>query len=182
LVEIRTPQVAISTLALGPLMAAVWVLSTRWAVFVAGVFMSLIGLAATLEAANRVTLVVIAVTLLGAAIVTRMYADALAVALSRHRHQRPAVPMPAMPATLGDFDGFSHGLMALTRRELEVAHLASDGHTATEIGHRLHISGRTVESHLASTYERLGISSRLELIRMAPSLTALVDRMTKTNN
>src|SRR5260370_34673741 len=116
LAEILTPHAAISTLALGPLMAAMWVLSTRWAVLVAGVLTSLIALAATLEPANRVTLVVILVTLLGAAVVTRMYAGALAVARSRHRHQRPAVPIPPLPATLGNFDGVGHGLPALTRR------------------------------------------------------------------
>jgi DNA-binding NarL/FixJ family response regulator len=169
LAEILTPDVAISTLGLGPLLAAMWVLSARWAVLVAASVASFVGLAMTLEAANRITLVVIVVTLLGAAIVTRMYANALAVALSRHRHQRPAAPGSTRPSTLGDFDGFSRGLKALTRRELEVAQLACDGYTATEIGHRLHISGRTVESHLASTYGRLGIMSRLELMRMAPA-------------
>jgi DNA-binding CsgD family transcriptional regulator len=182
LAEVLTPDVAISTLALAPVMAAMWALSKRWAALIAGIGAMLIGLAMTLEAANRVTLTVIGVTVLGAAIVTRMYANALAAALSRHRHQRPAEPTPTLPALLGDLDGFSYGLSALTRRELEVAHLACYGYTATEIGHRLHISGRTVESHLASAYGRLGITSRLELIRMAPSVTAQVNRSTHTNS
>jgi DNA-binding CsgD family transcriptional regulator len=55
----------------------------------------------------------------------------------------------------------------LTPREREVAHLAGQAYTAAEIGARLHIGERTVETHLANTYMKLGISSRRELIRMA---------------
>jgi len=61
-------------------------------------------------------------------------------------------------------------LAALTRRELEVARLAASAYTAAEIGRRLNIGERTVESHLASTYLKLGITSRSELIRMAEKL------------
>jgi DNA-binding CsgD family transcriptional regulator len=61
-------------------------------------------------------------------------------------------------------------IAALTRRELEVARLAASAYTASEIGQRLHIGERTVESHLASTYLKLGITSRSELIRMAANL------------
>ncbi|MGH9118828.1 MAG: helix-turn-helix transcriptional regulator, partial [Acidimicrobiales bacterium] len=52
---------------------------------------------------------------------------------------------------------------ALTRRELEVAHLAADGMTDREIADTLVISVRTVESHLAASYRKLGITSRREL-------------------
>ena len=51
----------------------------------------------------------------------------------------------------------------LTRREREVAILASSGLAAREIGERLYVSRRTVESHLARIYAKLGISSRAEL-------------------
>lgn len=54
----------------------------------------------------------------------------------------------------------------LTRRELEVAALASRGLTAAEIGSQLHISERTVESHLANAYAKLAIHSRAALRRM----------------
>lgn len=51
----------------------------------------------------------------------------------------------------------------LTRREREVAILAAGGLPAREIGERLYVSRRTVESHLARIYGKLGISSRSEL-------------------
>lgn len=54
----------------------------------------------------------------------------------------------------------------LTRREREVAILASRGLAAREIGERLFVSRRTVESHLARIYGKLGISSRRELAKL----------------
>jgi len=54
----------------------------------------------------------------------------------------------------------SGGVDALTRREVEVATIASRGYTAAEIGAQLHISERTVESHLAHAYTKLAIHSR----------------------
>jgi ATP/maltotriose-dependent transcriptional regulator MalT len=62
------------------------------------------------------------------------------------------------------------GPEALTGREREVARLAARGHTAREIGERLFIGTRTVESHLASTYAKLGLSSKRELVRRADDL------------
>ena len=53
----------------------------------------------------------------------------------------------------------------LTPREREVAALARRGLTAREIAAQLHLSPRTVESHLAHVYAKLGIASREELIR-----------------
>jgi len=51
----------------------------------------------------------------------------------------------------------------LTRRELEVASLAATGMADRDIAEVLFVSVRTVESHLASAYRKLGISSRREL-------------------
>jgi len=59
---------------------------------------------------------------------------------------------------------------ALTRREHEVVLLAVEGLTAREIGARLFIGERTVETHLAHAYAKLGIASRVELIQLAPLL------------
>ena len=59
------------------------------------------------------------------------------------------------------------GVDALSRREREVAVLASRGETAAEIAERLVVSKRTVESHLVSIYGKLGIGSKTELIRRA---------------
>jgi DNA-binding CsgD family transcriptional regulator len=54
-----------------------------------------------------------------------------------------------------------HGpLIGLTRREREVATLAAGGMSDRDIAATLFISVRTVESHLAACYRKLGVSSR----------------------
>jgi DNA-binding NarL/FixJ family response regulator len=62
------------------------------------------------------------------------------------------------------------GLGALTTREREVARLAVQGRTAPAIARELFIGERTVESHLARTYAKLGVDSKLDLIRRAVEL------------
>jgi DNA-binding CsgD family transcriptional regulator len=62
------------------------------------------------------------------------------------------------------------GGSALTRREREVARLAARGNTAREIAAKLSITERTVEGHLSNVYAKLGVSSKLELVRTAQEL------------
>lgn len=57
------------------------------------------------------------------------------------------------------------GAGGLTSREWEVAQLAAERLTAQEIGERLYISRRTVETHLARVYAKLGVASKSELGR-----------------
>jgi class 3 adenylate cyclase/DNA-binding CsgD family transcriptional regulator len=59
------------------------------------------------------------------------------------------------------------GPAALSKRELEVARLAVEGRSARQIADRLYIGERTVETHLANAYMKLGVSSKLDLIRRA---------------
>jgi DNA-binding NarL/FixJ family response regulator len=59
------------------------------------------------------------------------------------------------------------GGVALSAREREVVRLVVDGASNDEIGARLGISARTVESHLRRLFERLGVASRTELAARA---------------
>jgi DNA-binding NarL/FixJ family response regulator len=59
------------------------------------------------------------------------------------------------------------GVEALSRREREIVQLAADGESTPSIARRLFVSERTVESHLANAYVKLGVHSRLELARRA---------------
>jgi DNA-binding CsgD family transcriptional regulator len=62
--------------------------------------------------------------------------------------------------------GSAFGAGVLTVREREVAALAVEGLTAREIGEQLFIGERTVETHLAHCYAKLGVGSKRELIRL----------------
>jgi DNA-binding CsgD family transcriptional regulator/tetratricopeptide (TPR) repeat protein len=75
-----------------------------------------------------------------------------------HRARCESVHTPGLVTTTGP--------VPLTRREREVAILAAQGLPSREIGERLFVGKRTVESHLARIYGKLGIRSRVELARM----------------
>jgi two-component system response regulator NreC len=55
----------------------------------------------------------------------------------------------------------------LTDRERQVLGLIAMGHTNAQVSEQLYLSVRTVESHRARMYEKLGVRSRAELIRYA---------------
>jgi DNA-binding CsgD family transcriptional regulator len=62
------------------------------------------------------------------------------------------------------------GPQSLTRREREVARLAATGMTAKDIARALFVGKRTVETHLASIYAKLGVDSKVQLVRRAEEL------------
>lgn len=59
---------------------------------------------------------------------------------------------------------------ALSAREHEVATLAAQGRSAREIAEQLFIGERTVETHLANAYAKLGVASKVDLVRRAAEL------------
>jgi len=59
---------------------------------------------------------------------------------------------------------------SLTAREREVARLAADGSSAREIATQLFVSERTIETHLTRVYAKLGVTSKVELVRRAAEL------------
>jgi len=54
----------------------------------------------------------------------------------------------------------------LTRREREIFTLAKSGLSNSEIAAELGLNQRTVENIISGVYEKTGISSRLELLRL----------------
>src|SRR4029077_19627872 len=158
----------LATLVLLPLLIAVWALSTRWVLAVGGLAAVQFAIAVAVEGGNRLTLVIDGVVGLCVLLVARRYG----ASLRSPQGQRTPTSTQASrlsPRSTGASLSIS-GIGALSRRELEVARLASRGHTAPDIGRMLHIGERTVETHVAHTYAKLHIQSRAQLIRMCEVL------------
>ncbi len=60
---------------------------------------------------------------------------------------------------------------SLTKRELEIARLIADDMSTREIATRLFLSERTVETHVTHMFNKLGVNSRIQLIRWLASVS-----------
>jgi DNA-binding NarL/FixJ family response regulator len=58
----------------------------------------------------------------------------------------------------------------ITPRERQVLELLADGYTTCQIGRRLGISSRTVESHVGKLYRKLTVRSRIQAITRGSAL------------
>jgi DNA-binding CsgD family transcriptional regulator len=163
-IEILTPDVVAGSVAVLPLIAAAWLLSNRPAALVGAAAIALVGVSVALESANQMTVILVGLVTLATGLLVRLCAGRVAKlidARGRESRVRPRV------GTSEGVRQFGEGSQFLTVRELDVARLAAQGYTAAEIGRELQIGDRTVESHLASTYSKLSIRSKGELIRRA---------------
>lgn len=73
------------------------------------------------------------------------------------------VPRGPRPSTRANAGG-------LTRREADVLHLLGSGLRNREIAERLYLSPRTVDSHVASIFRKLGAANRTQAVRNAERL------------
>lgn len=78
------------------------------------------------------------------------------------RTELRALGAPAAPAP----DAADHPSTRLTAQQLLVARMAAEGATNREIAARLALSPRTIDHHLRGVFTRLGIRSRIELVRI----------------
>jgi DNA-binding CsgD family transcriptional regulator len=151
LADVLTPvDVLLTTLAIFPLLFAVWTLGRWSALAVALLAAALFIDEAITGSANDVTIGVELVAYGTLAGLARIYGHWLAASAAA----------PLGSASTGPSD-------RLTRREREVVALAAHGRTAAEIADLLHIGERTVETHLAHAYPKLGVRSKLELVKVA---------------
>jgi DNA-binding CsgD family transcriptional regulator len=82
-------------------------------------------------------------------------------ALSRDRAVSLALGEPARQQAVVAQEGDGHGMLA--KREVDVARLVADGLSNKQIGARLFISERTVDSHVRSILNKLGFNSRAQI-------------------
>ncbi|MEU6140987.1 LuxR C-terminal-related transcriptional regulator [Streptomyces sp. NPDC047081] len=76
------------------------------------------------------------------------------------RAELRALGAPATPTRTDDPTG------RLTAQQHVIARMAADGATNREIAARLALSPRTIDHHLRGVFSRLGIRSRIELVRL----------------
>jgi DNA-binding CsgD family transcriptional regulator len=153
LAEIRTPPSSVvGILAALPLLISTWMLSRRAAGLVLVSAIVLVVLEVAFRAISGVTGAVEVIALAIIAGLVRLYASRFDLLFSRQN-------LPSL----------DHLMTKLSTREREVVHLTVDGRTAPQIADLLHISERTVESHLANAYTKLGVNSKFDLVRRAAS-------------
>lgn len=79
---------------------------------------------------------------------------------------------PSMTRSLVRLSGPAHGgilprEIELTRRELDVLRLVAQGHTNRQVAEELGIGVRTVETHRSNLMSKLGLETRIDLVRYA---------------
>jgi DNA-binding CsgD family transcriptional regulator len=176
--DVTTPiQVVLSGLGLIPLLAAMWLLSLRLALAVGIVAVGQLVLTGALGTLSPVTVASELTAYVILAVVCRLYATSIAETLlgagRTGRGGKTSPPFVSLTLTVGGRRAPAAEIDRLTKRERQVARLAAQGYTAREIGIELHIGKRTVETHLANAYDKLGVRSKRELMHSGaiPTIT-----------
>ena len=96
----------------------------------------------------------------------------------RDETRRELRRLGARAETRGSVSDGDSGLASLTKREFEIATLATDRKTNREIAAELFLSGKTVESHMRHIFQKLGVSSRVEVARAIEHARRQLDGVT----
>ena len=152
LAEVRTPSSVVGILAVLPVLISTWMLGRRFALSVFASAALFVAIEMGVHSIDTLTGAAELAALAIIAGVVRLYASRFDLLVPQQR--RPAL---------------EHALPRLSRRERQVVELTVEGHTAPRIAALLHISERTVETHLANAYSKLGVSSKFDLVRRAAS-------------
>jgi DNA-binding CsgD family transcriptional regulator len=152
------PDVPLGAAVIVPVLISCFFLEERWSVAVLG-----------LAIATRIADATVGDTSAWlAALEVASYVAAVAITLSFARSVA-LVPKgsdadPALAGTVLNLSAASLEAGGLTDRERQVLDMAIHGLTAKQIGERLFIGRRTVETHLARAYGKLGARTKSELI------------------
>lgn len=94
--------------------------------------------------------------------------QAIRSVLAGQRYLSPPLSERAIQTYIEKAEGLAVDVYEqLTPREREVLQLAAEGHSNAEIATRLFISRRTVETHRANVFEKLGFHTQTDLVRYA---------------
>jgi DNA-binding NarL/FixJ family response regulator len=107
-------------------------------------------------------------------------ADELILAIRRaavgSRYLSPAISEEELNAYAErSGEGVADAMNSLTLREREVLQMTAEGLSGAEIGRRLFISPRTVETHRANVMRKLGIRNQKEMVRYAVERGLIAD-------
>jgi DNA-binding CsgD family transcriptional regulator len=158
--ELAAPHgLTLGTAVIVPVLVSCFVLDQRWAAAVLG-----------LAVLTRVVVAIVGDTATGlAALEVTSYIGCAAVALAYTRRAQSAPArtpfadvMPPRPEPNPSAKTLE--ALGLTDRERQVLDMAIHGLTAKQIGERLFIGRRTVETHLERARDKLGVRSKRELI------------------
>ncbi len=93
--------------------------------------------------------------------------SAIQIILRGDLYVDPSMVRSLLSDTIKPSSAHRESIEPLTAREKEVLKLIVQGYTNRQIGEELNISVRTVEGHRANLSEKLGLHSRVELVRYA---------------
>jgi DNA-binding CsgD family transcriptional regulator len=164
----RLTAVRLTSLGLVPLIVAMWLLSDRQAALVGLVAVVMVVVGGFIGIVNPLTASAQLVAFVVIALLVRMYASWMGEVLIGLQQGRRSTLAAALRLAWPRDPKPAAGAESLTPRENQVADLAIQGYTMREIASTLSIGERTVESHLANVYAKLGVRSRLELVQLAP--------------